>query len=363
MSSEPPNHDRKRSHIPELDGIRGLAILLVLFAHLGIKRIFYLPVGWGHHGVDLFFILSGFLITRIRLYEQSRDIPLRNFWIRRITRIFPAAYLCLVLVAILWGPSYHIVMAAVYASTFDSRLLSDAPDLPPISHFWTLAVEEQFYLIWPLILTFGVTRSKAVAVTAMALFMTSMVIHGLFGESWGETPELYTLLTRQVWTRGWPLLLGSLVALAEPTFRRRPTLLLLGGIVAGITAVVLRLIGIVGERSFSECNWTQIESMGVQVFMSGVFFFALFANICKIRTPFTFSPLRWIGRISYGLYLYHLPIYFLFDATSDGSGRWGAVIASFAVASISFYFFEQPIIAWGRRMSRTQEGAVSSLKG
>lgn len=150
--------------IPYLDGLRGIAILLVLIGH-GINTLQnkaqYVYLDKSHLGVMIFFVISGFLITKLLIIEKEKkgNVDLTNFYFRRSLRIFPVFYtyiICIVLLVILNVLSINfsnILIASVYLqnNTFWFKLPPSGPDIWYIGHFWTLALEEQFYLLWPLI--------------------------------------------------------------------------------------------------------------------------------------------------------------------------------------------------------------------
>src|SRR5262249_43976988 len=151
-----------------LDGLRGIAVILVLWAHLSEEN----TVGWGatiKHwlspglvGVDIFFVLSGFLITRILIADKARGMPLKNFLIRRFLRIFPIYYLTILLV-FLYAPGRYILYCAGYLGNF---YFAYHPAHLPLHHTWSLAVEEHFYLLWP----FAVYRLSLPAARRATLF-------------------------------------------------------------------------------------------------------------------------------------------------------------------------------------------------
>jgi peptidoglycan/LPS O-acetylase OafA/YrhL len=178
-----PSEFKLGSHVPSLDGVRGLAILMVLVVHFignahpidSVERLIIQVASYGSMGVDVFFVLSGFLITGILFDSRSKPKYFKNFYMRRVLRIFPLYYgvllVGLVIVPLffqvpgidtavhnqiwLWGYSANILVALT--GTWES--------LPMFSHFWSLAVEEHFYLIWPLIVYFcSVKQLKRVAV-------------------------------------------------------------------------------------------------------------------------------------------------------------------------------------------------------
>src|SRR5688572_2559121 len=166
------SHERD-GHIPALDGVRGVAILLVLILHFSayghglapsallIDRLYYRVAGAGWIGVDLFFVLSGFLITGILCSARASEHYLRNFYARRVLRIFPLYYGALILLVVLlpwfWPDNAGIDSMARDAPWYwtylsNLKIARDGwPESGAIGHFWSLAVEEQFYLVWPLI--------------------------------------------------------------------------------------------------------------------------------------------------------------------------------------------------------------------
>ena len=351
---------RQRQHLLELDGLRGLAVIGVLIAHLRVSYIGFIPVQLAHHGVDLFFVLSGFLITRIRLYEQENGSGLKAFWIKRVTRIFPAAYLYLLLVGMAFGFSVHILMAALFLVTFDLSLFGSA-NPPPIGHFWTLAIEEQFYLLWPLALL----ASTRVATKWIAFFCAGSImlftVKGVISASLQEHGDLSNLLDHQLLTRGWPLMAGSLIAIFEEKIRHHPRILLQLGTLSGAIGLGFGAVFFVLQKS-TAFKVDEFRLMCGQFLALGLFMWVLFAAYRGIVTPFRIAGLRWFGTISYGLYLYHIPIYNAWNVL-EHKERWPlAVGLSVLAATLSFYLYERPIIGWGRRLALAQRSpAVATV--
>src|SRR6201996_2853221 len=148
----------QRKHIPQLDGMRGLAILLVLLAHstdvfTGVPFFRWID-GYGSLGVQLFFVLSGFLITRILL--DTRDTPyyFRNFFAKRSLRIYPLYYALLIFVMFSGLVHQHGVRWWPYTLFLSNLVYGDTTQPAPLGPVWTLAVEEQFYIFWPVIVSF-----------------------------------------------------------------------------------------------------------------------------------------------------------------------------------------------------------------
>ncbi|MFN7134293.1 MAG: acyltransferase family protein, partial [Myxococcales bacterium] len=173
----PPHEVPAPRHLPELDGLRGLAVLAVLAYHLVGQlpattlagKIAALPVNAGWMGVDLFFVLSGFLITRILLFARDESkAPLLNFWRNRALRIFPLYFAVLGLAGALGVPvswHYWTYTANWWQASQPAELTS------ALSHLWSLCVEEQFYLVWPLVVLYAprpTIRGVALALALLA---------------------------------------------------------------------------------------------------------------------------------------------------------------------------------------------------
>lgn len=177
MSEAKPAFTRLRSHIPSLDGLRGLAVVVVILHHLAgstqptsfLHRIFLRTWEAGWSGVDLFFVLSGFLITGILMESRGRSGALTTFYARRTLRIFPLYYLSLIILIKLWpmftnSPEEFVTIQANQAWywTYLVNILivsGGSMDGVSASHFWSLAVEEQFYLFWPFVVLFVSDRA------------------------------------------------------------------------------------------------------------------------------------------------------------------------------------------------------------
>lgn len=322
--------------LPALDGLRGIAVLLVLLNHLGVMR-------WGYLGVDIFFALSGFLITRglCTEWDATGRVRLRAFYLRRARRLLPALFALLVVYAVVVGSVRYAAVALSFGANW--FVAAGLGEFGPLTPTWTLAQEEQFYLLWPLALGL-LLRLPAVlrlVLTGAAVWFLVDVLAGndqMFMANDGyfspylRTAELLigclaALALRQGWlTRplgaqgaAWPLVAVAVyVGWAEmPLALRLPSMAALAAVL--IAALVLRPRG------------TLSRILG-----------------CR--------PLRFTGRISYGLYLYQLPILVAVTellSLSDQPWSCAAVVItlSYAVSALSWYGFESHFLRGARRPS------------
>ncbi len=355
-----PDSSRTREHLVELDGIRGIAILMVLWNHAGWDPIPTLRTQLSALGVDLFFFLSGFLITRIRLFEQSQQISLNEFWIRRAARIFPAAYLCLLGTWTVFGSSGELICSCFYVTNL-YELFFTQQSLSSVSQFWSLCCEEQFYLFWPfLLLAAGrfVTRTTFILMT---LFMLCALILPVLAELAGfEKAFCDILLRRQVFTRGWPLIAGSALAVIEPYIRRslRRECLLLGGILIFALLMMVIKYAIDGYCSLHQLT-NPFGIFSKQCLMGAVLLSGIIFHDANIWSPFKLALFCWIGSISYGLYLYQWPIFhYLGHDHQTLMLSLAGIGLTFAIAIASYYLFERPIIQWSRRYTKAKRKPI-----
>lgn len=346
-----------------LDGVRALAVLAVIAFHEGIPEL-----RGGFLGVDVFFVLSGFLITDLLVAQYHRDgrLILRDFWVRRARRLLPALGLVLVTVTAavtLFEPGElaplrdALLGALTFSSNWSQALahqsyFSAFGPLPPLQHLWSLAVEEQFYLAWPLVLVVALGRTlrrrlaAALAWTGAALSALLMAMIYIPGSD----PSLVYYGTD---THASALLIGAGLALTFPLARL--------GAAAPMVARRLDIAGIVGLVAL---GWaiTHFSGSDQALYPDGLVFAALAAGVvvAAAATPgliarlLGWRPLRWLGVRSYGIYLWHWPVIALFSAVA-GPGRnpAGARLAEtalpIALAAVSWRFVEEPILRRGLR--------------
>lgn len=364
---------RHGSHISSLDGIRGLAILMVLIAHFNGEALIiqYAPfVGpiinkiilMGLKGVELFFVLSGFLITRILLSTKEANGYFKNFYFRRFFRIFPLYYFSLA--AVLFGLPYLVEfdrgatliqknqwLLWSYLSNIPSDISFDASSLFKLGHFWSLAVEEHFYLFWPIVV-FMVSRNvlKNICIGWVVTSFSCLIL-GEIG--WADTPAILSWSTV---THSGAIALGALCAVMCMSDREWLKLSYLSNIGIYIFGFFFLLISFV-PRSF---HGEIIYSLTIPI--CSFFFASLLVRTLNsdfLDRLFSNQVLRLFGKISYGLYVYHGILRPLFvhlfprEVLIDGTGSpfLGIILyfvlsigCSMIISLISWYFFEKQIL-------------------
>lgn len=358
-----PVHAARLRHVPALDGLRGLALLGVLLFHANGA------LAGGYLGVDLFFVLSGFLITSLLLAEQ-RDtgrIALGPFWIRRARRLFPALLSLMPVVAI-YGRYFarkeelltiraQALAALAYVANWQSIFrhqsywqLFAAPS--PLEHTWSLSIEEQFYVVWPLLVSLVLQRrgDRALLGVCLALAALSMAAM-LFLFDPGNTTRAYLGTD----TRMTGILLGAALAtVISPndhfslrTARALDAAGLLAALGLGVAWATLR-----GTNPFLYHGGFWLTELGALVLIAC----AIAGKSSLIARALSIRPLTWLGTISYGVYLWHWPVN-VFLSTERCHLHGFALHAlrfalTFAIALISYRFLEQPIRKHGVPFNR-----------
>jgi peptidoglycan/LPS O-acetylase OafA/YrhL/lysophospholipase L1-like esterase len=357
-----PDGDSRRSRRrrdPALDGLRGLAVAVVVLYHAGVPG----TVG-GYLGVDAFFVLSGFLITRLLLDEWDRrgGIDLPAFWGRRIRRLLPAALvvlagvaaLCLVLDPTAISTVRGDALATLgYAMNW--RLISESSSyfdqfaVSPLRHAWSLAVEEQFYLLWPLALL-GLKRlgvsARGVFVTTVGLAAASAAWMAVNFRPDVDPSRLYYGTD----TRAQSVLIGAALAAALAAGlriapgRSRRALLVAGTVAAAGLAVAWARLP--GTAALLYRGGFTVLAVAVAV----VILAATHAGDNPLRRGLSWRPLRALGLVSYAVYLYHLPIFIWLNADRTGLDPHGPgllalrLAATGAAAVASWLVVERPVL-------------------
>jgi peptidoglycan/LPS O-acetylase OafA/YrhL len=368
-------------HLPALDGVRGLAVAAVLAFHGGVSA-----VAGGYLGVDAFFVLSGFLITSLLLTEHagSGRIDLLAFWARRARRLLPAF---LLLIAVVLPVSRWVLppeelsalradALAALAYVANWRLMdrgggyfAQTATPSPLQHTWSLAIEEQFYLLWPLLVVVlllatrrmdAVGRRWLIVACCLAGVATSTVTAAVL--SFGADADRLYYGTD---TRAAALLVGCALAAAltgRPRRRRPPRLLgaaaLLGAVGTGWLWATAD-----GPPAWLYRGGLLVAALGV----AAVIAHAVLSPASPTARALSLPPLTLLGRISYGVYLWHWPLFGWLNA--ERTGLTGVPLltlrcaATLAIATVSYLAVERPLrqCRWARRPLLTPASASAAM--
>lgn len=335
------------SHLPALDGLRAVAVSAVIVFHYGMGRFAFARLG-----VSLFFVLSGFLITLllIREREKTGDVSLKHFYIRRALRIFPAYYAFLgisfALMFAVGATSPFLVLASVFYVLNYMQAFGHFTGTA-VSHGWSLAVEEQFYLLWPALLlacwrrAYSVRRVILLAIVAICLWRTFLFVMG-FRPGY----QYYAFDTRFD-----SLLVGCGLAICvhDEWIQRLARAVSIHPLAPLFTIILLGALQVLPPRAW----FRTVSHTSDAILLAILLVQALILHRHWLWSWLEWRWVRYVGTISYPLYLYHqLPNYFLF---TDSPPRFGAqmmvkLVVAFALAMASYHFLEKPFLRMKRRL-------------
>ena len=362
-----------KERITALDGLRAVALLIIMGYHFG--------VGWlqgGFFSLDIFYVLSGYLITGLLLgeYRKRGAIRLSAFWLRRARRLLPALAIVLVVVTLFVRfvaapglyPDYRMsaLSALFYFSNWWQIAVSGnyfvaTGAVSPLTHTWSLAVEEQFYLVWPLVVVAVMHLARGFTRGLRALLVLSVVGAAASAVEmvalYGPTANI-TRLYFGTDTHAQSILVGSVLACVMTTvqMRRGGTGMAPRATTTGARAVLttLGLAGLAGTLGITYA----LQGTDALAYHGGFTFSALSAAaiitaaVCVpsgvIARVLSTAPLVWLGTISYGAYLWHFPVYVFLDAQRTGLGGVWLLAARFAgtvvLAAASYRWVERPVM-------------------
>jgi peptidoglycan/LPS O-acetylase OafA/YrhL len=355
-------------HLPALDGVRALAVLGVMAYHAGVFGL-----AGGFFGVDAFFVLSGFLITTllVRDVERVGGVRLGRFWARRARRLLPALVVLVLVVcavsawALAGGPVSTLrgdaLSALFYVSNWwqihtSADYFAATGPASPLAHTWSLAIEEQFYVVWPLVVLalarrrhrLGILLGLSVAgAAASALAMALLAGHGT------DPTRLYYGTD----THAQSLLVGTALAAALAMARRPGDDGFVPRLAGSRARRLLDVLGLVGLAG-SAVLWARLGGATSLTYRGGFLLVACCAAAVVLAAAcvgdgvtarvLAVAPLRWLGRISYGVYLWHFPIFQWLDAARTGAHGDALagmrLLATLAVATTSWLVLERPIL-------------------
>jgi peptidoglycan/LPS O-acetylase OafA/YrhL len=354
----------------DIQGMRALAVLLVMLSHAAVPGF-----GGGFIGVDVFFVISGFLITGILVRESDRTgrISIASFYARRARRILPAGTGVLVATAVVSALVYtagrleqavdHVIWAAffaanIYSARSGSGYFSEESFRTPVLHFWSLAVEEQFYLVWPALIALvlvalrhwtkrrahGTLSEADVRRTRQRWLVLTVTVVGVASLAWSvhQTQAEPISAYYSSLTRGWELCVGALLALCAGWVARLP-----GGVKAAASWLGLAAIAVAAIRFSSTTPFPGYQALlpvlGAALLLGG----GIEGPRNGARVLLDVAPMRWVGDISYSLYLWHwpflvLPAVYLGRDMTLGE-RVVSMVAATATAWLSYRYVETPI--------------------
>ena len=348
---------RPASFRPDVEGLRAIAVLSVLAYHAGLPLI-----TGGYAGVDIFFVLSGFLITGQLLKEvgNTGTVDLPAFYGRRFKRLLPAATLVLAFTAIgTWlllpltrfkDVAWDIGLSAVYLINWrlaDQSVdyLAEDTEPSPVQHYWSLAVEEQFYVIWPLVLLvvgLVVTRARTPLLPTATLGLLAIAIPSMV---WSvvqtqNSPETAYFVTT---TRLWELAIGGLVACGATVWPRLSPRLGTLLVVLGLAVIGVSFFTITAATPWPGTS-ALLPTLGTAAMLVGGY-----TGRGPVLHVLGSAPMLWVGALSYSLYLWHWPLIILTEQGiyADGSAPlWATVLATLAAFPLAWAgnrFIENPV--------------------
>jgi peptidoglycan/LPS O-acetylase OafA/YrhL len=372
-TSEPtPRSALEFVHLTPVDGLRALAAILVVLFHAEMPGF-----GNGFVGVDVFFVLSGFLITSLLLRERLRtdSISLWGFYARRARRLFPAALFVLIVTAVLyqlWASPLEVAtnrsgfsFASIYVSNW--YFMGQATDyfaqdsaVSPVLHYWSLSVEEQFYLVWPIVML-GVLAIRSIRERLnipflVSLFIALFIISAVMN-SGNETSAYFNTIAR-----AYQLIAGATLAaimlkwhqLGRPTnalTRRAPLI--------GAGSIILLLLV---STSLTSLGPWQVGVVGV-IATVGILWGVSTAENSRVFAPLTTRSARSLGNWSYSIYLWHWPVIVLGGLIGVIPEFWGyrvplVLVLTIGLAAATYHFLEKPVLSISLTTSRARKAAV-----
>jgi peptidoglycan/LPS O-acetylase OafA/YrhL len=372
VSRQPSKHSRRieLAHYAGLDGLRGIAVLAVVLYHGGVS---WVPGGF--LGVEVFFVLSGFLITSLLVaeWQRSSTIALGAFWIRRARRLLPALFCLVATIGIYYllagaadavpGLKGDGISALTYVSNWHqivagANYFAASGPVSPLEHTWSLAIEEQFYLVWPLVVLGvlwlasrrGASPNRRPLQLLLALSLAGVIVSALDMALLFDGGKNVNRIYYGTDTRAFGLLIGATLAIALPLVREttldrvrppRPPLGLAAPIALAATFTAMALVN-------GSTPWLYPYGMlGLDAAVVILIVATVARPGCLAARLLAVGPLRALGKISYGVYLWHFPLFLWLSEGATGLDGVRLLVlrlaVTLAVSTASYVLIEQPI--------------------
>ncbi|MGC5050445.1 acyltransferase family protein [Micromonospora sp. DT48] len=365
---------RRSGFRPDIQGLRAFAVVVVILDH-----VLHWPAG-GFVGVDVFFVISGFLITNLLLTEHGRTgrISFADFYRRRVRRILPLAVLVLVTTYLAssllflgerarstaWDTLYAALFTANwrFAAVGTDYWQTDGP-VSPLRHYWSLAVEEQFYLVWPILLGLVLGylthrgRRRYAARWAVGVVLSVIVLASIAFALW-EVGHRPTVAYFSTVSRAWELGIGALLAVATPLLARIPATVRPAYQWSGLVGLVVSVF-VVNEQTPFPVPGAFLAVISTALVIAGG------VGGQRLMVPLTNRAVGYVGDISYSLYLWHFPLLILIGAAFPAAGH-GTVVLTLSgtalLSVLSYHLVEDPIrrSSW---LERQPPGGAPQLSG
>ncbi len=340
---------------PDVEGLRAVAVLLVVLYHAGVPQL-----SGGYVGVDVFFVISGFVITGVLLREKASSgrTSILSFYGRRCRRILPAATVVIVVTVVLSyvflgivggnqtatdGVWATIFLANFHFASLGTNYLTELQPPSPLQNFWTLSVEEQFYLVYPTLFLLVGTARMAVSFRARLAIVLGAVIALSFALSVSQTASAPTVAYFSPFTRAWELALGALVAVGTPWLLRVPSRVAMAMTWLGLGLIALAAVSYNAKTAYPG-SAVALPVVGAALVIAGGTVVSRHGAESLLRL----WPFRQLGKLSYSLYLWHWPMLIL-AAESAGKSTlpvktnllW--LLVALGLSIISYVAIENPI--------------------
>ncbi len=360
-----------RSFRPDIEGLRAVAVVLVVLYHAGVNGL-----SGGYVGVDVFFVISGFVITGLLLRERTRSgtTSLLNFYGRRSRRIIPAATLVIVITVfvayVVLGVVYGsqtavdarwtaVFLANIHFASVGTDYLTAHQPPSPLLNFWSLAVEEQFYLVYPSFFLLIAALRTRWSLQAKLVAGLVVVIGASFTLSVLQTSSDPTVAYFSPLTRAWELALGALVAVGSKWLLGIPRPV--GAVMTwtGLAAIACGAVTFTSHTSYPG-SLVAIPVVGACLVIAG----GTNAPRWAAESLLGLRPVRWVGKLSYSIYLWHWPILII---AAEAAGRSslpfrqnvGWLFVALGAAVVSYYLVEAPVRHASLGRSRRSVGLAS----